>query len=618
MSENDPLVPSPVVNEKDDLPPFPNPDLSLPKANASLNSLKKQSEEAAQLQRRIRLSGKKLQTGALFLSKFELFQDKWLSLLQRISFLSGKRDYRTAIDELMAFQAPSISEGSPLSYECEKEASLIRPWLLCRLTSLCQKQLLEKGSSLSKDEAEKHYQRCLNLPEGLESGERKQALIDEARGFLYDICKAKSDERVLEIGPFLSLLPFWRMGLSLGEKESSAVLAKKASFCESLSEYYNQMGVASFKKSGNLNEALTLFNLRDLFPKDQITFVPFRYAYDEKELKLYYYESEALESNPEQFRGAIFKFVSETQSPDDFYFLVLAHLLALPGLGKERFETIIEEMKLMKFEMKIELLAASMGLGMPPARVRDMLKDLERTHPKKGNLEAMAKSLLFIKKHLNEALLLRFDPMLENLLRSPHAHKVAVKSADPSLRALFGETAQGIRLPLGAKMKNTSVSSWGKTRWLCYLIFGVSLPVVLCLFSGVFIYLYSGFDANQASFWLLLPFSGLLIFYFSTVSAWMGRDERGGTLSRSILLGDSLWKSALASLYFILPSYFGALDRVRYALVIGALGEALLSFFYFKHSKKSALLDYILFGLSFCLLILATVFMVLDMMRGIV
>ena len=60
------------------------------------------------------------------------------------------------------------------------------------------------------------------------------------------------------------------------------------------------------------------------------------------------------------------------------------------------------------------------------------------------------------------------------------------------------------------------------------------------------------------------------------------------------------------------------LDRIRYALVIGSLAEALLSFFYFKQVKKRALLDYVLFGLTFSLLVLATVFMVLDMMRGLV
>lgn len=618
MNDKDVLSPSTVLCEQEDFPPFPNPDLSFRETNACLLLAKKQREEMNVLQRKIHQSEEKRQKGVLFLGKFDSFLEKWISLLEEISSDASKKEYQAAIDALLKFDAPSLNEGSPLSYDCEKEATLIRPWLLCRLTALRQKQLLASGSSLSKEEAEKHYQRCLNLPEGLESSERKNALIDEARGFLYLICKGKSDQRILEIGSFLSLLPFWRMGLSLGDQESPETLEKKRGFEDSLIEYYNKMGVASFKRSGNLNDALTLFNLRALFPKEKITFVPFRYAYDEKELKLYYYESRALESNPEQLKEEISKFVQETRSPDDFYFLVLAHLMALPGLGKERFSLILGEIHPLKFETKIELFAASLGLGMIPGNAREVIKELERTHPKKGNLEAMAKPLLFIKGHLNEPLLLRFDPMLENLLRSPHAHRVAVKSSDPALKALFGETGKGYRLPLGAKEKNLEVKSWGKGSWLCYLIFGVALPVVVCLFAFVFLYLYSGFTANQASFWMLVPFAGLLVFTFATVSGWMGRDERGGAFARSILLGDSLWKSALSVAYFAAPSLMPGLDRIRYALVIGSLAEALLSFFYFKQVKKRALLDYVLFGLTFSLLVLATVFMVLDMMRGLV
>ncbi len=608
-----PQVPSPLLSDPETLPPFPNPSLRFPETEKAIGELEKQNKQLLLLKSRVLETKRKEKENRENCAKIISFSNIWGKTALQISSLCHEKKYAKAAE--LAASLPLKIEGSPYPLKVEKEATTIRPWLICRLTSLSFEEKEKRHESIGKDEAERHYQRCLSLPVGLEEQSEEEKLIDAAKGFLYSSCSSLLESGVSEVSLFLPLLPFWRMGLS-DKVESEATKAKKERFGQLLLNCYNSLSEVCFKKKRDLESALTLFRLRNLFPKSEIRLAPFRYAYDEKELKLYFYESEAIESKPEEFATRVSEFASSVSSPDDFYFLVLAHLLALQGMEKDRFNAVVKAIRPFSFELKIELLAASIALGMEPLHMRAVLEEIERTHPKRGNLEKLGKPLLFIKEHLNEALLLRFNPLLEDLLRSPHAHKVAEKSNELAFTLLYGHAPEQYRPRLGSKAKRPNIRSWGKGTWACYLVFGFSLPIVACLLSGVFIYLYRGIPDRYASYWILIPFFSLLLFLFATVSGWSGRDERGGAYLRSALLGDAIWKACLAASYFIVPASLLGFARIRYALLIAPIAEGLLAFFYCKPSKKTALLDYFLFGALFVSAFLATVFMVLDMMWG--
>lgn len=615
-SESQNLLPSSLVGEKDDSLSVFNPDISFSQCEKALALLTKQNKELAELKKRLTSSKKVKKASDESLYEIMAYESGWEEAMRKVRGFVEEGFYKDAIDFISLYRPNEIAHRGHFELEVEKEADLIRPWLVCRLTSLYGRKLEEAGEHLKKEEGEKHYQRCLALPVGLERESFKDFLVDEAKGFLYELSADEVAKRPISLGAFLSYLPYWRLALVEEGQESPSTKDKKARFLDSLLQAYDDLGRMSFVKERSMDDALTLFRLRDLFPKERISFIPFRYAYDENEMKLYFCESQAIESGEDEYRGSVKEYVEKIKQGDEFHFLVMSHLLSLPGLDKERFDIAANATKALGFEDKVRLISSSIALGMEPRRIATMLDILNKTHGKKGNLEAMSKPLLFIKEHLNEPLLLRFEPLLNDLLRSPKAHKSAVKSHDLALRSLFGEIPDSSLPPLGEKMKNAKVRAWGKRSWLCYLTFAIALPIVLILFVAIFLYFYQGLPATSASFCQLMPFFAALALVNTHIYAWFGRDERGSANARSILLGDAVWKAALALAYFASPRLFPGLDRLRYTFIIASATEALFEFFYLKPTKKSAILDYFLFGICFVLCGIAVVFVVLDMMAG--
>ncbi len=615
-SDTQNMLPSSLVSEKDESLSVFNPDISFSQTEKALALLARQNEEMGRLKKRL-VSSKRLKTASdKSLYEIMAYEGGWEEAFRKIQSLVDEERYKDAIDFISHYRPNSIPHRGHFELQVEKEADLIRPWLICRLTSIYGRKLEETGEHLNKEEGERHYQRCLALPSGLEKESYKDFLIDEAKGFLYELSAADVSKRPISIGTFLSYLPYWRLALVEDEKESPSTAEKKARFLSALLPCYDDLGRMSFVKERSMEDALTLFRLRDLFPREKISFIPFRFAYDENEMKLYFCESEAIESGEEEYKNSVKDYVEKIKQGDEFHFLVMSHLLSLPGLDQERFNIAANATKTLDFENKVHLLASSIALGMEPRRIRVMLDNLSKTRGKKGNLDAMSKPLLFIKEHLNEPLALRYEPLLQDLLRSPKAHKIAVKSPDSSLRCLFGESPESFLPPLGEKMKNTKIRAWGEKAWFSYLIFGIALPVVLILFAFIFFYCHAGIGATYASFYNLIPFAAAMALVNVHVCLWFGRDERGSANARSILLGDAVWKAALAVAYFASPKLFPGLDRFRYTFIIAAAVEALFEFFFLKPTKKSAILDYFLFGTNFVLCVIAIVFVVLDMMAG--
>ena len=617
-----------MAKDKNTLLPFAQPDenfesseslapnIDFPKTRAALSKLKKQRDEMVTLKRKAERiasrSGKETIADA-----YEDFSGKWANSISEIasSIENGRlEEAMCRAQDTPRFKAVlSLLSESP----AEREASLISASLQLKTEALLIRRKLNANQEIDEEMLLHHRESCLSLPLDLEGEDGKKALVDESLFFLFSYDAKLCQERGEDFSTFLSCLSRWQK--ALGEEAlSTETKEAKEKFFSALTNQYNAQCQKAFKKDYDYERSRSLFLFRDLFPKASLAVSPFRYAYDENEFKLYFYEAKALGKGDEEFSAFAKEIIGKIKTPNDFEFLALAHFLSLPGLSKERFAVMMSALKGLDFEKKIQLLASSLSLGVEPIRARDLIASIEKTHPKKLDLEACAKPLVFIQEHLNGPLRMRFEPILNDILRSPRAHKVVVKSNSIPLHVLAGATDKNPRLPLGKGMKKTKVTSWGIARQICYFLFGVSLPVVLLLFSAIFVYLYYGDSSPYASLYELAPLCGMLIFTLATLYAWMGLDERGASLTRTILLGDSLWKAALSAAYFIVPSSLPWISKVRYSLIAFALIEAFVSFLALKQTKKRALLDYILFGVSFSLSVLAVVYMIYDMMHGLV
>ncbi len=614
--ENKTLLPFASPNENDALSFSISPQTNFPKAEALLFEIRKQSEEMDKLKEEAQKISSV--TGEAFVfESFDAFARLWEEALSSISSLAKQGNFEEAFSELDSISNATVDFPKDDSFSSEKEAQLIAKSLRCRLEAMRIARQKDLESVWNESYITSHYYSCLALPTALEGEQGKDRIIDEARGFIYayfaDICeRQKEDYKIFTAG-----LPHWKMALSEKAVSKKTEEAKER-FAKSFSLCYNAQIEKAFSIEHDYERALELFRFRSLFKKEELSLAPYRYAYDENEFRLYFSESEALGKDNNGFPPFIAELISKVKTPDDFEFQVLSHLLALPGITKDRFEIMVSAIKPLNFELKIQLLSSSLSLGLAPLRAQGLLRSIERTHPKTLDLEALAKPLLFIKEHLNDALLARFLPLLDDILRSPKAHKVIVKSNSLALHALAGESQEMPRLAIGKAMKNSRVRAWGNGKYLCYLIFGVCLPIFLFVFASVFIYLFPDISANHASLYGLIPLFAIYVWVLSILYGWIGFDERGSAVMRKVLLGDALWKAALALLYFITPSVYPALDRIRYTLLGFAFIESFLTFFLLKSRKKRALADYLLFGANFIISMAALAYMILDMMNGLV
>ncbi len=614
--ENKTLLPFASPNEDADLSFSINPQTNFPKTEALLFELRKQNEEMARLKEQAQKISSVSGEGFV-LESFETFAKRWEEALSSISSLAKEGNFEEAFNELDAVSKVAVGFPSDDSFSSEKEAQLIVKSLRCRLEAIQIAKQKDSESIWNESHITGHYYSCLALPTTLEGEQGKNRIIDEARGFVYayfaEICeKQKEDYKTFTAG-----LPHWKMALS-EEAISKKTEEAKERFAKSFTICYNAQIEKAFSVEHDYERALELFRFRSLFEKEKLSLAPYRYAYDENEFKLYFSESEALGKDNNGFPPFIEGLVSKVKTPDDFEFQVLSHLLALPGITKERFEIMVSAIKPLSFELKIQLLSSSLSLGLAPLRAQGILRSIERSHPKSLDLEALAKPLLFIKEHLNDALLARFLPLLEDILRSPKAHKVIVKSNSLALHTLAGENQEMPRLAIGKAMKNSKVRAWGNGKYLCYLILGICLPIFLFVFASVFIYLFTDISANRASLYGLIPLFAIYVWVLSILYSWIGFDERGSAVMRKVLLGDALWKAVLSLLYFLTPSLYPALDRIRYTLLGFAFIESFLTFFLLKPKKKKVLIDYLLFGTNFIVSVVALTYMILDMMKGLV
>lgn len=603
-------------NEDVDLSLAIDPKVDFPKTNALLFELKRQKEEMADLKKEA-LSPSSIVGKDLVIESFDAFLKSWQEALSNISSMAKDGNFEGAFCELDRISKIGINLPFSRPFDSEEEARLIVKSLRCHLKAMQIAYEEAKGRNWSESAVTGHYYTCLALPSELEGEQGKSKLIDEARGFVYEFFAEICEKRKDDYKAFASGLPHWKMALceeAISEKTKKA----KERFAKSFALCYNAQTEKVFSLTRDYERALELFRFRSLFKKEDLSLAPYRYAYDENEFKLYFYESEALGKGSNAFAPFIAELILKIHASDDFEFRVLSHLLALPGISKDRFKTMVSSLKPLSFELKIQLLASSLALGMAPMRTQEVLRSVERTHPKVLDLEALAKSLLFIKEHLNDALLARFLPLLDDILRSPKAHKVVVKSNSLALHALVGESQEMPRLALGKAVKNPRVHAWGSGKCACYIVFGICLPIFLFVCAFAFVYLYDGISANQASLYALIPLCGVLIWVLSILYGWIGFDERGSAVMRKALLGDALWKAVLSLLYFFNPSFFLFLERVRYALLGFAVLESFLSFFLLKPKKKKAFGDYLLFGATFIVSMASLVYMILDMMNGLV
>lgn len=386
--ENKALLPFASQNEDDGLSFSISPQTNFPKTEALLFELTKQNEEMDRLKEEAqRIS---FVTGKGFvLESFEAFAKRWEEALSSISVLAKKGEFEEAFNELDLISKVTIDLPNDGLFSSEKEAQLIVKSLRCKLEAMRIAKQKNLESVWNESHITSHYYSCLALPSTLEGEQGRNKIIDEARGFVYayfaEICeKQKEDYKIFTAG-----LPHFKMALS-EEAVSKETKAAKERFARSFSLCYNAQVEKAFSLEHDYERALELFRFRSLFKKEELSLAPYRYAYDENEFRLYFTEAEALGKDNNGFPPFIAELIAKVKTPDDFEFQVLSHLLALPGITKDRFEIMLSAIKPLSFGLKIQLLSSSLSLGLAPLRAQGLLRSIERTHPKTLDLEALA------------------------------------------------------------------------------------------------------------------------------------------------------------------------------------------------------------------------------------
>ncbi|MCR5348243.1 MAG: hypothetical protein K6E59_01380 [Bacilli bacterium] len=378
-------------------------------------------------------------------------------------------------------------------------------------------------------------------------------------------------------------------------------------------DQYNYLAVDAFDARRDYEGAKALFALRENFLNEELIHRDFKEAVDEHDFHLRFLRAEALRSEDEEFGKMSDALVASIGSSEGLEEETLALFLALPGLGETKGAILLDAVSRLGFEPTIQLLSDALSLGMEVGMQEKVLSLVLSKKEKDIHLEEFANSLLNCRDLLDESLKNRFIPLLNDLLRSPRAHKICVKSASKALHALYGEDDESFRAPRGKPFQAKPVRPWDVVAKGLYFGLGICLPIALLALSLPVLYFLLK-EQPLCPYFLLGPlFVMLLIGHFAIV-ARHGRDERGSAVYRRILTIDALWKAGLSLAYFALPQTLPFIQPFGYTLIIFGAVEGLWALFFYKDKKKGISIP------TFVLLLLcegaSLAFLILGLMNG--
>lgn len=351
-------------------------------------------------------------------------------------------------------------------------------------------------------------------------------------------------------------------------------------------DIFNYLSTDAFDVRRNYPDAERLFLLRDAFEPSTIVHSAYRESEDVKEFHIRFLLAEARLMDDEAFSIAACAYADSVRKHDEFEMDLLLAMLTMDGLTDSKKDALIAALNRLSFELEIYVLGTALQKGIDVGTQDKILHGILRHKKRELHLEFSAKPLLNCKKLLDESLQKIFGELLSDILRSPRAHKVCVKSNSVELHALYGETEETMRRPWGKPMESDLVKAWSASTKFCYIFFG--LIFTLGIMATAFSVLLGMFTYNPIlSYLVLAPMMVSLVILHFAICHRFGRDERGSAVFRRVLAIDALLKSVASVLYFAMPQMFAVLAPVRYTLIIFAAIEGLWALFIYKDKKRA-------------------------------
>lgn len=548
------------------------------------------------------------------IEEINLLERKFEAYLKEIFFLDGHKRYEDGlvrVDELEEL-AKSVDFGDQLNVQ--KTVLELSAWERCCLYAHLGEHNVRQGERpMSDEQLDLFAAKVEELPIGIHKAEQIDIFRDKILGFR---CVIRAKDSLANGRSFDSLnASIALIQDALKHRDNlSQFTAERLNYLVSVTiDEYNYLCVDAFDVRRVYEDAEALFNLRGYFELEKIVHVDYREATDSHDFKLRFLKAEALRMDDEAFSIAVYAYADSIRSQDEFEFEVLTQYLALPGLTTEKVGYLIAAINRMSFELMVLLLGAALSLGIEPERQKAVLDNIYAKKEKRLNLDNSAKALQNCVNLLDPELRNGFISLEKSLLRSPRAHKICVKSANPDIHVLYGEDKENFRRPLGKAFGKNEVKPWDYTLKALYFGFALVLPLILCgALFGFFMAMFS--NTKYGPYLMAVPFVLALLDLHFFICVRFGRDERGSAIYRRMLGLDALIKAVLCLLYFILPSTFAFLAPVGIGLFIASAIEGLWGFFLYKDKKKAVCVP--IYVVLLLVELAGLVFLILGLMNG--
>lgn len=594
-----------------------SPDLSFPKTREvlsligeELTLMKDKANEAKELTRKAKVVRKGLEDLRSYGKRCE-------KTIEEIYSLDQEGQFDLALEKCDSLLEPVIDYDYGMPLSLQEGAKGIHAWLKARLIWHKGESKIEEGlPPMELEEAIAYKKSIENLPIGVEDYQEKERAIDQANGFLFLSLAAREENIEHDRETFLSAMEYESFARECSPNSSDRTRRRAQIFKAILTDEYNELSYSFFNDERDYQKSLELFRLRGYFDPNTLTFAPYRFAYDEEEFRIYFLESEALKITPAEFEETFRLTSLEAKEPGDFCYRLLSHYLALQGLDDWKVGAMRDQLKTLPFQWQIGLFSKAMQLSMPRERNLMCLDCISQCEDKKGKLDEMSVDLLYLREHLDGEDGVYFSSILSEILRSPHAHKIAVKSRIGATHALFGEDRENFPASIGAPTKNPYVKSWSILRFALFVVLGTILPLSLCAFAIGLLYSASPISNDLSAFLCLIPLAGAAFVWWNLVRMHFGLDERASALNRRLMIAAAITQGLLAMLYFLFPSPFYPLARLGYGLLIIGIIEGLFAYFSLKPIKGKKAVDNLLLLALLAIEGVGLAYMILDMMNG--
>ena len=536
-------------------------------------------------------------------------------LQEVLIYVEGLDRQKKYQDALIALDALN-SKFLPLDYGIAlKSQKLIREILehekACIYSHMGESNIRNEFPPLSDEEMDAYRQIAQNLGTQIDGEAGRYYHMDKLVGFGYANASCRFRGNIRGKDDFLAALAVDGDLSKPGLELSDITQVRRNEFLVILYGAYNDLAKMAFE-GDDYEEALFYFEHRDYIPEDCIAMDAFKLP-NETEFH-YAYGIDKAE------KKSIDEFYDYAKAQDDALFLhdeyvvgLVARLLADENLPESYFELLAAELKKTDFETMVIVFGEAIKHNLPEERQFSLVNLLVHTKKKRGDFEKMGEALYTLSQELAPSQQKAFKGLKKDLLRSPHAHRVALKSGEEELHYLYGETPETIRLPLGKREKKPLIKSWDFMVMALYIGLAIILPLAVGGAAPFLIQLANISPMVNRLSWIAMPVVCIFVALLA-IHRRFGFDERGSDVWGKVFGITGILVAGLSFAFFFMPKQLTFVAPYCYG-VLGLGAMCLLATLLLKQKKN--VYRTLMTIPTVLLLIASIVFLVIDLMNGI-